>query len=146
MIAPAGYGKTVLLSQWASDERRETFWITIDERDDDPVRLIGRIAAALDASEPLGEEVLAPISGPRPDLSRIAVPRLCEAIAARDPVVDPRRRAPASRALLDALAALAEGFPDDSRLIVAGRSEPDIGIGRLRVAGGSRSSASTQWR
>ncbi len=91
MIAPAGYGKTVLLSQWASDERRETIWITIGKRDDDPARLIGRIAAALDASEPIGEEVLAPISGPSPDLSRVAVPRLCEAIVRRDPVrPDPR--------------------------------------------------------
>src|SRR4051812_21123925 len=31
LVAPAGYGKTTLLSQWADRDRRPFVWVTLDE-------------------------------------------------------------------------------------------------------------------
>jgi LuxR family maltose regulon positive regulatory protein len=53
VIAPAGYGKTTALSQWAADDSREFAWVTIDEADADPVRLAGHVALALHRIQPL---------------------------------------------------------------------------------------------
>jgi LuxR family maltose regulon positive regulatory protein len=138
VIAPAGYGKTVLLSQWASEDGREVVWLTLDGSHDDPAVLLGRIVAGLGRSEPLPDEVLAPLSGPSPDYAAVVVPRLCEAIAARRErvviVLSDMHRI-GSPAALGCVAALAERMPDGSTLALSARFEPEIGIGRLRAHG-----------
>jgi LuxR family maltose regulon positive regulatory protein len=57
VTAPAGYGKTTLLSQWAAEDSREFAWVTVDEADGDPVRLAGHVALALHRIEPLDPAV-----------------------------------------------------------------------------------------
>jgi len=57
VTAPAGYGKTTVLSQWAREDSREFAWVTVDEADGDPVRLAGHIALALHRIEPLDPSV-----------------------------------------------------------------------------------------
>src|SRR5437764_14852643 len=47
LTAPAGYGKTTLLSQWASADRRRFGWVTLDRADSDPVRLAEHVAFAV---------------------------------------------------------------------------------------------------
>ena len=55
VAAPAGFGKTTLLTQWTSRVHRATAWVTLDPGDDDPVRLWTYVAAALErAGCPLG--------------------------------------------------------------------------------------------
>jgi LuxR family maltose regulon positive regulatory protein len=53
VTAPAGYGKTTALSQWAAEDSREFAWVTVDEADGDPVRLAGHVALALHRIKPL---------------------------------------------------------------------------------------------
>jgi len=36
VAAPAGYGKTTLLSQWAERDSRAFAWVSVDDRDNDP--------------------------------------------------------------------------------------------------------------
>jgi hypothetical protein len=38
VLAPAGFGKTTMISQWAADAGRPLAWATVGETDDDPVR------------------------------------------------------------------------------------------------------------
>jgi LuxR family maltose regulon positive regulatory protein len=57
VTAPAGYGKTTALSQWAAQETREFAWVTVDEADGDPVRLAGHVALALHRMQPLDPAV-----------------------------------------------------------------------------------------
>jgi LuxR family transcriptional regulator, maltose regulon positive regulatory protein len=57
MTAPAGYGKTTALSQWAAEDSREFAWVTVDEADGDPVRLAGHVALALHRIQPLDSAV-----------------------------------------------------------------------------------------
>jgi LuxR family maltose regulon positive regulatory protein len=52
VVAPPGYGKTTLLSQWA--EGAGAFaWVSVDDADNDPKVLLTYIAEALDAIEPI---------------------------------------------------------------------------------------------
>ena len=53
LTAPAGYGKTTTLSQWAAADDRDFAWVTVEEADGDPVGLATHIALALHRIEPL---------------------------------------------------------------------------------------------
>src|SRR3954453_19445959 len=48
ITAPAGCGKTTLLSQWAAADRRRFGWVTLVNADSDPGRLAAHLALALD--------------------------------------------------------------------------------------------------
>jgi ATP/maltotriose-dependent transcriptional regulator MalT len=51
VVAPAGYGKTTLLSQWAQANGQAFAWVSADDGDNDPKVLLGYVAEALDAVE-----------------------------------------------------------------------------------------------
>jgi LuxR family transcriptional regulator, maltose regulon positive regulatory protein len=57
VVAPAGYGKTTLLSQWAERNGQSLAWVSVDEADNDPKVLLSYIAEALDEVEPIDERV-----------------------------------------------------------------------------------------
>ena len=84
LVAPAGYGKSTLLTDWAQQDERTSAWLTLDERHNDPALLLGAIASILDTIEPIGDEVFAPLSTPRSGISNVVVPRLCTALASRE--------------------------------------------------------------
>ncbi|HEY2742751.1 MAG TPA: LuxR C-terminal-related transcriptional regulator [Gaiellaceae bacterium] len=44
IVAPAGFGKTTLLAQWAERDRRPVLWIDLEPEDDDPEILESRLA------------------------------------------------------------------------------------------------------
>ncbi len=43
ITAPAGYGKTTLLAEWAERDRRPFAWVSVDEADGDPVVFLGHV-------------------------------------------------------------------------------------------------------
>ena len=62
VCAPAGWGKTILLSEWSvsPDESRSFAWVSLDPGDDDPVRFWSYVIGALRTVEPaVGDEALA---------------------------------------------------------------------------------------
>ena len=58
VVAPAGYGKTTLLSQWADRDARPFVWVSIDEHDNEPIAFLRHVAAALDGVRPLDASAL----------------------------------------------------------------------------------------
>src|SRR3954449_2920793 len=48
LVAPAGYGKSTLLVQWLAADPRQCRWISFEETDDEPRRVLAMIARALD--------------------------------------------------------------------------------------------------
>ena len=60
VVAPAGYGKTTLLAQWAQRNPRRVVWISVDHHDNDPAVLLTYLAAALDRMEPIDPDVFRP--------------------------------------------------------------------------------------
>ena len=45
--APAGFGKTTLVSEWIADCERPVAWLSLDEGDNDPTRFLTYFIAAL---------------------------------------------------------------------------------------------------
>ena len=138
VVAPAGYGKTTLLSQWAERNGQAFAWVSVDEEDNDPKVLLTYVAEALNAVEPVGERVFDALASPGSSVPGSVVPRLGHAFASMSsPVVlvlddvhllhDAECRA--------ALSVLADHVPAGSRLALAGRAEPPVRVARLRAEG-----------
>ncbi len=138
VVAPAGYGKTTLLSQWAERSARAFAWVSVAEPDNDPKVLLTYVAKALDAVEPIGDRVFDALASPGSSVPGTVVPRLGSAFSSMSsPVV----------LVLDdvhvlrnreghaALSALADHVPEGSRLVLAGRAEPPLRVPRLRAEG-----------
>jgi LuxR family transcriptional regulator, maltose regulon positive regulatory protein len=138
VVAPAGYGKTTLLAQWAERNGRAFAWVSVDEKDNDPKVLLTYVAEALDAIEPVGGRVFQALASPGSSVPGSVVPRLARAFASMtSPVVlvlddvhllhDRECRA--------ALSVLADHVPGGSQLVLSGREQPPLRVARLRAEG-----------
>jgi LuxR family transcriptional regulator, maltose regulon positive regulatory protein len=138
VVAPAGYGKTTLLSQWAEREDQAFAWVSLDERDNDPKVLLTYIAEALDAIEPVGARVFHALASPVSSVFGSVIPRLGSAFASTPTpvalVLDDVHLLD-NRECRAALSVLADHVPARSRLVLAGRAEPPLRIARLRAEG-----------
>jgi LuxR family maltose regulon positive regulatory protein len=66
LSAPAGFGKTTLLSEWLRSARSFA-WLSLDEADNDPLRFFSYFVAALQTIQgDLGEAALAMMAGAPP--------------------------------------------------------------------------------
>ena len=83
VLAPAGYGKSTVLAQWAESDPRQFAWLSIDDRDNDPAVLLSYIALALGGAAALGPDVAEALASPGPSVWSAAVPRLGAALAKR---------------------------------------------------------------
>src|ERR687895_1215626 len=65
--APAGFGKTTLLSDWLAGCERPAAWLSLDEGDGDPTRFLAYLVAALQTIAPnIAEGVLGALQSPQP--------------------------------------------------------------------------------
>ena len=137
LTAPAGYGKTTVLAQWADRDPRPFAWISIDARDRDPVVLLQHVAAALHAIEPLGPLVVEGLASPGSSAWTSALPRLGAALSAAGPlvVVLDDLHLLDSAETFEAITVLADHLPEESVLVLAGRVTPNLPIAALRAAG-----------
>jgi LuxR family transcriptional regulator, maltose regulon positive regulatory protein len=138
VVAPAGYGKTTLLSQWAEGNSQAFAWVTVDEADNDPKVLLAYVAEALDAIEPIGMWVFDALASPGSSVPGSVVPRLGSAFSSMTlPVVLVLDDVHVlrNREGRDALSMLADHVPGGSRLVFAGRAEPPLHLARLRAEG-----------
>src|SRR5262252_2867652 len=138
VVAPAGYGKTTLLSQWAERSSQAFAWVSVDEGDNDPKVLLTYVASALDAIEPVGGRVFDALASSASSVPGSVVPRLGSAFASMtSPVVlvlDDVHLLHNSECRA-ALSVLADHVPGGSRLAFAGRDEPPVRVARLRTEG-----------
>src|SRR6516225_4840267 len=138
VVAPPGYGKTTLLSQWAETVGQAFAWVSVDQGDNDPKVLLSYIANALDAVEPIDGGVFEALASPASSVPGSVVPRLGSALwAMSTPVVlvlDDVHLLD-NRECLTALSALADHVPSGSRLVLAGRAKLPLRTARLRAEG-----------
>ncbi len=136
VVAPAGYGKTTLLSQWAARSDRAFAWVSVEEPDNDAKVLLTYVAEALDTVEPIGGRVFDTLTSPGSSVLGSVLPRLASAFSSMTrPVVlvlDDVHvlRNQECRA---ALSVLADHVPPASRLVLAGRTAPPLRVARLRA-------------
>jgi LuxR family transcriptional regulator, maltose regulon positive regulatory protein len=138
VVAPAGYGKTTLLSQWAERDGHGFAWVSVDEMDNDPKVLLSYVAEALNAVQPVGARVLDALTSPASSVPGSVVPRLGHAFSAMTApvalVLDDVHML-RNRECQSALSVLADHVPPGSRMVLAGRSEPPLRVARLRAEG-----------
>ena len=138
VIAPAGYGKTTLLADWAGADARPFAWIALDGGDDDALVLMRYIAAAIDRVRPLPPAVFEALSGPGGSTWSTSLPRLGHALAGLERplvLVLDDLHALAGPACLEVLAALVDYVPAGSSIAVASREAPPLPVGRWRAQG-----------
>jgi len=138
VVAPAGYGKTTLLSQWAERNGQAFAWVSVDDGDNDPKVLLTYVAEALDAVQPIDGRVFDALASPVSSVPGSVVPRLGAAFSSmtsRVALVLDDVHALHNRECQDALSVLADHVPGGSRLALAGRAEPPLRIARLRAEG-----------
>jgi LuxR family maltose regulon positive regulatory protein len=137
VVAPAGYGKTTLLAQWAQHRAPRVGWVSIDQRDNDPAVLLTYLAVALDRIEPIDPSVFRALAGPGASIVG-AVTRLAAAMAAMtQPValVLDHVELVGNQECLDAVAELAAQLPRSSQLLLASRARPPLSVALLRAEG-----------
>jgi LuxR family maltose regulon positive regulatory protein len=138
--APAGFGKTSLLSEWASQSRWSVTWLSLDEEDNDPARFWSYLIAALQTLQSdLGENALSmlgarePLS--QPDQSFLTV-LLNEISTFPEPFVlitDAYHRINNS-AIHTSLTFMIDHLPSQMRLILTSRSDPLLPLARWRAS------------
>jgi LuxR family maltose regulon positive regulatory protein len=144
ICAPAGYGKTTLLVEWAQSLLKNgaaVAWYALDPGDDDPIPFGSYlIASFMQALGPVAE--LAHIAqllrtSPEIDLPRI-LPTLINAVIASDRecllVLDDYHLIGVP-AIHSALAYLLEHLPQNLRVVIGSRSDPPLPLARLRARG-----------
>jgi len=145
LSAPAGWGKTTLLSAWASRHQAQVAWLSLDELDTSPTRFWVSLIAALrrcrSSTPDLGETALALLQSPQPPPLVACLSTLLLELEGREahpaPIVlivddyqvitDP--------AIHEGMSLFLEHLPAHLHLILASRVDPELPLARWRVRG-----------
>src|SRR6266568_1479686 len=139
IAAPAGFGKTTLVSAWVAGCDRPVAWLSLDAGDSDPIRFLTYLVAALQTIAPnIGEGVSGVLQSPQPPPTEsIQTALLNEITTIPDHfvlVLDDYHVLDA-KAVDHALTYLVEHLPPQMHLVIATREDPQLPLARLRVRG-----------
>jgi LuxR family maltose regulon positive regulatory protein len=140
--APAGFGKTTLLGEWArasSSTQRHVVWLTLDEDDNDPLRFLAYLVTAFhQADEHIGSGLLIALQTPRPAPQKELLTLLINQLGAAEVefvlvlddyhVID-------NPIIHEGIAYLLDHRPTNLRLVIATRADPALPLARLRGRG-----------
>ena len=83
--APAGYGKTTLLTQWVERDGRPFAWLQLAAIHDDPVALLTYLASALKNVVSVDDRLIDVLATPEPPIEEVVLPGLGSAVEAAAP-------------------------------------------------------------
>ena len=146
--APAGFGKTTLVSEWVGSLRlnvarkgqivNRIAWLSLDEGDNDSARFLTYLVAALNQVEgiesTIGKGALSMLQSPQPPPTEQVLTSLINDIAAipdRIILVLDDYHVIASSPVDDALTFLLEHLPPQMHLVIATRDDPHLPLARL---------------
>src|SRR5919107_2008445 len=142
--APTGYGKTTLLAHWRRVEEDDTSfaWVSLDEQDNDPIRLWRHIVEALRRVVPevgdFGTNVLAGMGAMGPGFVGTALPTLINEVAElphRVVLVLDDYQFVAEKETHESVAFFLEHLPENAHLVISSRTDPPLPLARLRAMG-----------
>ena len=139
LSAPAGFGKTTLVCEWAEVCGRPMAWLSLDEGDSTPASFLAYLISALQTIQAgVGETVLAALQSAQPPLVESLLIELLNEIAATSVsfilVLDDYHLVD-SKAVDEMLSFLVENQPQQMHLVIASREDPPLGLSRLRARG-----------
>ena len=147
--APAGFGKTTLVTEWLDNLRLDTkkenqienwiAWLSLDDGDNDPARFLTYFIAALNQIEEIdatfGKGALSMLQSPQPPPTEAVLAPLINEIATIPDriilVLDDVHIIESSQ-VDDALIFLLEHLPPQMHLVVVTREDPHLPLARLR--------------
>jgi len=135
--APAGFGKTTLVSDWVQEQQRPLAWLSLDESDADLSRFLAYVIAALQGVAPtVGQGVLAALQGQSsPPMESLMTALINDLDRQQKPIVlvlDDYHRLE-SKAVDAALTFMLDHMPRSLRLVLVTREDPPLPLGRLRA-------------
>ncbi|MFN2202337.1 MAG: LuxR C-terminal-related transcriptional regulator [Caldilineaceae bacterium] len=135
--APAGYGKTTLLTQWAHSTQLSLAWVSLGAEDNEPERFLRLLYVALEAVRPEVRDsdldlVLGGLS-PDPEVALLAfIETVSEATDHFVLILDDYHLI-TNPHIHEALTTLVDGLPPTIHIVVAGRGEPSLPLARYRA-------------
>jgi LuxR family transcriptional regulator, maltose regulon positive regulatory protein len=142
--APAGFGKTTLVSAWVAeceqrDPKAHVAWLSLDEHDNDLTRFLTYFIAALQTLAPMiAAELLPLLHAPqKPPTESLLTALLNDLTRIREHIIlilDDYHLVDA-RPIDDALTFLIDHLPPQMHLIITTREDPDLPLARLRARG-----------
>ena len=143
--APAGFGKTTLLTEWlaagpaAPADERLAAWLSLDRGDNDPASFWAYVIAALRTVAPgIGESALALLRAPQPPPVEAVLTALLNdlaAIAGDIVLVLDDYHVIDVREVQDGMAFLLDHLPPGLHVVIASRADPALPLARLRARG-----------
>lgn len=138
--APAGFGKTTLLSEWARhNQKQSTAWVSLDESDNDPVRFWDYFIASIKALQPdFGESTRALLRTPRPprpeELLTVLINELANISFDFTLVLDDYHVITYQQ-IHDGITYLLDHLPSQIHLVIATRADPPVHLSHFRGKG-----------
>jgi LuxR family transcriptional regulator, maltose regulon positive regulatory protein len=140
--APTGYGKTTLLAHWRQVEEANVpfAWVSLDEQDNDPIRLWRHIVEALrrvvPEQEDFGADILLGMSVVGERFAGVTLPTLINEIAElphRVVLVLDDYQFVTEEDSHESVAFFLEHLPENVHLVISSRSDPPLPLGRVRA-------------
>lgn len=137
--APAGFGKTTLITEWVCGLPREVAWLSLDEGDNDPAQFVNYLVAALQQVDgQIGQAVQQILAGPQlpppQGLVTALINDVTNAGVALTLVLDDYQLITAE-VVHDTVRFLLENLPPRMHLVIGTRQDPPLPLHRLRVGG-----------
>ncbi|HNF93079.1 MAG TPA: hypothetical protein PLQ75_00395, partial [Anaerolineales bacterium] len=137
--APAGFGKTTLLSEWLGEVNLKVAWLSLDDSDHAITRFITYLVSALQViDKSIGESVLGALKSHQPpavDTLLIALLNDIDSVSQDFILVLDDYHEVDSKPVDEALRFLVEYMPPQMHLIIASREDPPLPLARLRAKG-----------
>lgn len=139
VCAPAGYGKTTLLSEWLVPETERQLslaWLSLDEDDNDPARFLTYLVSALSSAGATdSDEVLSLLLSPQPPSPKVVLTALIsrlEAFPHRIVLILDDYHLITAQSIHEAITFLLDHLPDQMCLVITTREDPPFPLSRLR--------------
>jgi len=135
--APAGYGKTMLLSTWANECRIPLTWISLDDGENDLARFLAYLVAALEKFKPgiwsdITDLLQSPQLPPRKELLSDLINEIGQIQKPFVLILDDYHLI-SEQAIHDTVIYLLDNLPPQMHLVISSRADPPLKIARLRA-------------
>lgn len=139
LSAPAGFGKTTLVSEWLAEAGRPASWLSLDADDSDLRRFLAHLVAAIQTVAPsVGESVRASLQTPQlPPTTWLVTELLNDLTSLSEDIVlvlDDYHLLD-SGAVSEALDYLLDHQPQQLRIVITTREDPELRLANLRAKG-----------
>jgi LuxR family transcriptional regulator, maltose regulon positive regulatory protein len=137
LSAPAGFGKTTLVSEWIANCKQPAAWLSLDKGDSDPNRFLAYLVAALHTIAPnIDASMLGVFQSPQPpptEASLTALINQINTIPDKSILVLDDYHVIDSKPVDNTLNFLLRHLPKQMHLVIATREDPNLSLARLRV-------------